>query len=60
MNVSTIFYGYLTYSGIEFTFNFQRTQFPITPAFAMAINKSQGQIFEKVGILLTQPVFTYD
>jgi ATP-dependent DNA helicase PIF1 len=29
-------------------FNFQRTQFPIIPAFAMTINKSQRQSFEKL------------
>lgn len=49
----------LTYSGTILPFNFQRTQFPIIPAFGMTINKSQGQTFEKVGILLRQPVFTH-
>lgn len=49
----------LTYSGINLPFNFQRTQFPIINAFAITINKSQGQTFEKVGILLKQPVFTH-
>lgn len=49
----------LTYSGTVLPFNFQRTQFPIIPAFAMTINKSQGQTFEKIGILLRQPVFTH-
>lgn len=33
----------LTYSGTILPFDFQRTQFPIIPAFAMTINKSQGQ-----------------
>jgi ATP-dependent DNA helicase PIF1 len=42
----------LTYSGIILSFNFQRTQFPIIPAFAMSINKSQRQTFKKIGILL--------
>jgi ATP-dependent DNA helicase PIF1 len=46
----------LTYSGTILPFNFQRTQFPIIPTFAITINKSQGQTFEKVGILLRQPV----
>lgn len=49
----------LTYSGTILPFDFQRTQFPIIPAFAMTINKSQGQTFEKVGILLRRPVFTH-
>jgi hypothetical protein len=40
-------------------FNVQRTQFPIIPAFAMTINKSQKQTFEKTRILLRQPVFTH-
>jgi ATP-dependent DNA helicase PIF1 len=34
---------------------FQGTQFPIIPAF----DKSQKQTFEKIGILLRQPVFTH-
>jgi hypothetical protein len=49
----------LTYSGTILPFNFQRTQFPIIPAFAMSINKSQGQTFEKIVILLRQSVFTH-
>lgn len=49
----------LTYSGTILPFEFQRTQFPVIPAFAMTINKSQGQTFERVGILLRQPVFTH-
>jgi hypothetical protein len=49
----------LTYSGTGtiLPFNFQRSQFPIIAAFAMTINKSQKQIFEKIEILLKQPVF---
>jgi ATP-dependent exoDNAse (exonuclease V) alpha subunit len=39
------------------SFNFQRSQFPIIAAFAMTINKSQKQTFEKIAILLRQPVF---
>lgn len=49
----------LTYSGTILPFKFQRTQFPIIPAFAMTINKSPRQTFEKIGILLRQPVFTH-
>jgi ATP-dependent DNA helicase PIF1 len=47
----------LTYSGTILSFNFQRSQFPIIAAFAMTINKSQKQTFEKTAILLRQPVF---
>lgn len=49
----------LTCTGTILPFKFQRTQFPVIPAFAMTINKSQGQTFERVGILLRQPVFTH-
>ena len=38
---------------------FKRRQFPIRPAFAMTINKCQGQTFKKVGIYLDQPIFTH-
>nr|CAH7751480.1 unnamed protein product [Callosobruchus chinensis] len=34
-------------------------QFPIRLAFAMTINKSQGQTFDKIGIFLPDPVFTH-
>jgi hypothetical protein len=47
----------LTYSGTILPFNFQRSQFPIIAAFAMTINKYQKQTFEKIAILLRQPVF---
>jgi hypothetical protein len=38
---------------------FTRRQFPIRPAFAMTINKSQGQTFGCVGIFLPRPVFSH-
>ena len=34
-------------------------QFPIRPAFAMTINKAQGQTLSKCGVLLDEPVFTH-
>ena len=37
----------------------KRRQFPIRVAFAMTINKSQGQTFKKVGLYLPNPVFTH-
>lgn len=49
----------LTFSGTTLPFQFQRTQFPIIPAFAMTINKSQGQTFNKIGIMLRRPVFSH-
>ncbi|KAG2192402.1 hypothetical protein INT47_012469 [Mucor saturninus] len=37
--------------------NFQRCQFPVRLAFAMTINKSQGQTLDSVGLYLPSPVF---
>jgi len=36
-----------------------RTQFPFRLAFAMTINKAQGQTFDRVGLLLREPVFAH-
>jgi len=46
-------------SNLELPFVLRRRQFPVKLAFAMTINKSQGQTLEKVGILLNQPVFSH-
>lgn len=43
----------------EFSFSFQRRQFPVRLAFAMSINKSQGQSVKYVGIDLRVPVFSH-
>ncbi|XP_055387401.1 ATP-dependent DNA helicase pif1-like [Condylostylus longicornis] len=40
-------------------FNFVRHQFPLNLAYALTINKSQGQTFEKVGIYLEDPCFSH-
>ena len=40
-------------------FQFKRLQFPVAVCFAMTINESQGQIFEKVGLDLSTPPFTH-
>ncbi|XP_044005589.1 uncharacterized protein LOC122850523 [Aphidius gifuensis] len=42
-----------------YPFTFKRRQFPIKIAFAMTINKSQGQTFEKVGIDLRKDIFNH-
>jgi len=38
---------------------FRRRQFPVRPAFAITINKSQGQTFRKVGVYLRNHVFSH-
>ena len=40
-------------------FTLRRRQFPVRPAYAMTINKSQGQTLEKVGLCLLKGVFTH-
>jgi len=40
-------------------FVLKRRQFPIRLSFAMTINKSQGQTFDKIGVILPSPVFTH-
>lgn len=42
-----------------YPFTFKRRQFPIKLAFAMTINKAQGQTFEKNGIDLRRDVFNH-
>jgi hypothetical protein len=41
------------------TTRFYRYQFPVAPAFAMTINKSQGQYLDDVGIYLPRPVLAH-
>ena len=40
-------------------FTFKQCQFSVQPAFAMTINKSQGQILNWVGLYLPAPVFAH-
>ena len=47
----------LHYSDNDLPFTLRRCQYPVKSAFAMTINKSQGQSFESVGIYLSKPVF---
>lgn len=49
----------LTPSDSTLPFSFTRRQFPIRLAFAMIINKAQGQTLDKVGLYLPQPVFSH-
>ena len=46
-------------SDVDLPFVLRRRQFPLRLAWAMTINKAQGQTFEKVGIHLEEPVFTH-
>ena len=50
---------YHTLDTIHNPIAYKRRQFPIRPAFAMIINKAQGQTFSVVGLCLKEPVFTY-
>lgn len=43
----------------ELPVTFRRKQFPIRSAFAMSINKAQGQTFKRVGIYLPKSVFSH-
>jgi len=49
----------LTPSNMMFPFVLRRRQFPVQPAFAMTINKAQGQTLNNVGIYLPTPVFSH-
>ena len=43
----------------EFPFEWSRRQFPVRVAFAMTINKSQGQTLSNVGVWLSDPCFSH-
>ena len=42
-----------------FPFRWERRQFPIRPAFAMTVNKAQGQTLGRVAVFLDEPVFSH-
>ena len=46
-------------SDVSLPFILRRRQFPVIPAFAVTINKSQGQTYDHVGVFLNDPVFSH-
>jgi hypothetical protein len=46
-------------TGFDFTIKLNRRQFPIQLAFALTINKSQGQSLNHIGIDLRKPIFSH-
>jgi hypothetical protein len=49
----------ITPSDASMPFTLRRLQFPVRPAFAMTINKSQGQTLKMVGLHLPKSVFSH-
>jgi len=43
----------------DFPFEWNRRQFPVRVAFAMTINKSQGQSLQRVGVYLGEDIFAH-
>ncbi|KAK0423266.1 hypothetical protein QR680_008055 [Steinernema hermaphroditum] len=41
------------------TFSFKRRQLRLRLCYVMSINKAQGQTLDKLGLLLTSPVFSH-
>ena len=47
------------YNGNKLSYQLSRVQLPLRLAFAITINKSQGQTLNKVGLWLSRPVFSH-
>ncbi|CAK9834575.1 hypothetical protein ANTRET_LOCUS11087 [Anthophora retusa] len=43
----------------DMPFQFKRLQFPVRPAFAMTMNKAQGQSLQVYGLYLENPCFSH-
>ena len=54
-----LIYRCMLSNNTAFGFTLRRTQFPVRLAFAMTINKFQGQSLQRVGIDLRSPVFAH-
>uniref|UniRef100_A0A8R1ESP4 ATP-dependent DNA helicase n=1 Tax=Caenorhabditis japonica TaxID=281687 RepID=A0A8R1ESP4_CAEJA len=50
---------FATYEDEKLPFHLKRTQFPVKLAFAISINKAQGQSFGRVGLYFPEDVFAY-
>lgn len=48
-----------TADDVRIPFNMCRHQFPVRLAYAMTINKAQGQTFDRVGVYLPSPCFSH-
>lgn len=49
----------MRYGGESFPFELTRLQFPLKIAFALTINRAQGQSAKKCGVLLPKNVWTH-